>query len=329
MARFIIKRILWMIPTLLCILLLIFVLLDITPGDPAYSILSADEWTEENIAQVHKDLGLDKPLIVRYVKYLGNVLQGDLGTSYLNKTTVMGELSTRFPYTLRITVISVIIALMIGIPLGIFAAIHQYSILDGATVFLSLVFVSMPGFWFALLMTRFFCVQLGWLPTSGLETWQGYILPSISVALNSIATFTRQTRSSMLEQIRQDYVITARAKGQVERKVIYSHALKNALVPIITVAGSQVASHLGGTLIVETIFSLPGIAKYMINGLNGRDYPVVQGSVLYVSFMFCFVMMLVDVIYGIVDPRIRKQMFNKKSRGGKKSKSNAKEAAAA
>ena len=328
LGKFIVKRVLWMIPVLLCVLLIIFVLLEITPGDPALSILPSDQWTEENIAQVHEDLGLDDPLIVRYFRYLGGVLQGDLGTSYLNKTSVTAEVMQKFPYTLKITFISVVIALVAGLPIGVIAATHQYTLTDNIAVFISLIFVSMPNFWFALLLVRFFGVQLGWLPTTGVETWQGYILPSVSVAITSLATITRQTRSSMLEQIRADYVTTARAKGQTEQKVIYAHALRNALIPIITIVGTNVANHLGGTLVAETIFSIPVLAKYMITALNGRDYPVVQGTVLFISAVFCVVMMVVDIIYTVVDPRMRVQMIKKGKGGGKKAKAR-KEAVAA
>jgi peptide/nickel transport system permease protein len=316
-----------MIPTLLCVVLLIFVLFEITPGDPALTILPSDSWTEENIARVHKELGLDDPILVRYVRYLGNAVQGDLGTSYLTKTSVTNEIAQKFPYTMKITFISVIMAIVAGIPFGVIAAKHQYTLTDNISVFISLLFVSMPNFWFALLLARFFGVQLGWLPTTGVETWTGYILPSATVAITSLAAITRQTRSSMLEQIRQDYVVTARAKGQIEGKVIYGHALKNALIPIITVVGTNIANHLGGTLVAETIFSIPGLAKYMITGLNGRDYPVVLGSVLFISAVFCIVMMVVDIIYAVVDPRIRIQMM-KKNNSGRKTKAR-KEAAAA
>lgn len=327
MTKLIVKRVLWMIPTLLCVLLIIFVLLDLTPGDPSYSILPSDEWTPENIAAIHEQYGLDDPLFVRYFRYLENVLRGDFGTSYLTKTSVWSEISVRFPYTLRITLFSIIIAIVIGLPIGVIAATHQYTITDNIAVFLSLICVSMPNFWFALLLARFFGVKLGWLPTTGVETWAGYILPSVAVSVSELAGITRQTRSSMLDQVRQDYVTTARAKGQTERKVIYSHALKNALIPIITLVGTNVANHLSGALIAETIFSVPGLSKYMINGLNGRDYPVVEGSVLFISAVFCFVMMLVDIIYSVVDPRIRNQLM-KKSGKGRKTKAK-KEAAAA
>ncbi len=312
MLKFIGKRLLLMIPILLGISLITLLLLDLTPGEPERLVLGAGSIaTPEQVAAVREQLGLNDPFFVRYFRFIGNALKGDFGNSFATSRSVGDELFQRFPYTLLIATMSVALSVIIGIPLGIYAATHQYTWKDNAAIVLSLICVSMPGFWFALLLIRFFAVQLHWLPPAGIDNWKGWILPIVSLALGYTATVARQMRSSFLEVIRQDYITTARSKGQTEGKVLYRHALKNALIVVVMTIGSMFGTALGGSLISEIIFSVPGIGQFLFTGLSNRDYPVIQGCVLFISVVFSFVILLVDVIFAFIDPRIRSQ-FSKK-----------------
>jgi peptide/nickel transport system permease protein len=300
-----------MIPILLGICFIVQLLITVTPGDPARIIAgsTAEEWEYE---QIREDLGLNDPFFVRFGNFLSGVLKGNLGNSFTNKRPVWDDIMARFPYTLLLATLSVGLSALIGIPLGIYAATHQYSWKDNSTVFSSLVFVSMPSFWFALLLVQYFSVELKWLPVSGIEKLQGWILPVVSLALGYTASIVRQMRSNMLEVIRQDYIVTARAKGQTERKVLYRHALKNALIPVVQTVGGLYGMALGGALISEMIFSVPGLGSYTLTGLTGRDYPIIQGSVLFLSALFCLIILLIDVVFAFIDPRIRSQYVRKK-----------------
>lgn len=325
MIKFITKRIAWLIPVLLGVTFFVFTIMYFTPGDPVRLMLGANA-TEKQIDAQRKELGLDKPFIVRFGNYISKVvLHFDFGESYQTKQSVTEQIRVRFPYTFKIAIFSVLIATVIGIPIGVLAATHQYSWKDNLSMFLSLFCVSMPGFWFALILVMIFCQKLGWLPSSGISSWKCYILPCVSTALAGAAGIARQTRSSMLEVIRQDYITTARSKGQKEYKVIYEHALKNALIPIIQTIGNMIGFSLGGALIAETIFSIPGIGVYMMNGISQRDYPVVQGGVIFISACFCLCMLLVDIVFAFVDPRIRSQYQNS-SKHRKKAQAIRKEA---
>ena len=306
MLRYFVKRLLWIIPTVLGVMLIVMLLLELTPGDPARQLLG-NFATEEDIAAMRIEMGLDKSVFVRYGEYILGVFRGDIGRSYFTKNAVWDDVISKFPYTLLLVSVSMILAILIGIPTGVYAATHQYSWKDNTSIVLSLFFVSMPSFWFALILVRIFALKLGWVPALGIQNWKGWILPTCSMALGYAATLARQTRSSMLEQIRQDYVTTARAKGQTERKVIYQHALKNALIPVIVIVGSMFGASLGGSVIAENIFAIPGLGNYTISALTSRDYPVVQGSVLFFTVMFSFILVLVDLVFAFVDPRIKSQ----------------------
>lgn len=313
MGRFIAKRLLWLIPVILGVTFFVFTIMYITPGDPVRLMLGTNA-TEETIQATRDELGLNDPFLVQFLRYCKNVfLRFDFGTSYQTKQSVTDQILFRFPYTLRIAFLSVLLATIIGIPIGVLAATHQYSWLDNSSMFLPLFCVSMPSFWFALILVMIFCQKLGVLPAAGVESWKGYILPCVSCALGGAAGIARQTRSSMLEVIRQDYITTARAKGQKESKVIFEHALKNALIPIIQTVGNMFGASLGGALIAETIFSIPGMGVYMMNGISQRDYPVVRGGVIFIAICFCLVMLLVDIVFAFVDPRIKSQYAAKKA----------------
>lgn len=327
MTKYVLKRILWMIPILIGVSLLITLLLELTPGNPARLMLG-NYATDEAVAELETELGLDQPVMVRYIRFLTNAVRGDLGTSFFTGQSVMSEIMARFPYTLILVCISMVLALVTGIPIGVYAATHQYTWKDNTSIFLSLFCVSMPNFWFALILVQIFAKKLGWLPPIGVDSWKSWIMPAISVAIGYSATIARQTRSSMLEQIRQDYVITARAKGQTEHKVIYRHALKNALIPIIVVCGSVFGMSLGGAVVAEVIFGIPGLGNYTLSALTARDYPAVQGSVLFFAILYSLVILIVDLIFAFVDPRIRSQYSRGKRKKASEEKQNEKEAAA-
>jgi len=313
MLRYILKRILMLIPIIIGITIVVQILIEVTPGDPAQLMLGIDA-TPERIEEVRDQMGLNDPLPVRYARYMRGVLQGDFGRSFTTGRPVWDEVVQRFPFTLLLVSISLTLSILIGIPLGVFAATNQSTWRDNAAMFVSLFCVSMPSFWFALMLIQEFAVNRRWLPLAGISTWQGWILPSIALALGLTAVIARQTRSNLLEVIRQDYITTARAKGLGEGKVIYRHALKNALIPVIMVCGGMFGSLLGGVLISEVIFSIPGLGQYTITALSNRDYPVIQSSVLILSTLFAIVILIVDIVFAIVDPRIRSQYIRRRER---------------
>ena len=307
MLKYIIKRILSLFPVLLGVSLIIFSLLYFTPGDPAEYMLGMDA-TQENIAVLHDELGLDQPFFVRYFNYIKDiVLHFDFGKSYTTKQSVTSELLARVPATVTLAVLSVAFATIIGVVTGVIAAVKQYSIFDKLATVFALTGVSMPNFWTGLMLIIIFAVTLRWLPPSGFDTPIYWILPTLTVGMASSATIMRQTRSAMLEVIRQDYITTARAKGQKEIVIIIRHALRNALIPIITVVGISFGGMLGGAILAESIYSIPGIGKLMVDAINVKNYPMVQGGVLFIAFAFSIVNLLVDILYAFVDPRIKSQ----------------------
>lgn len=314
MIRYIGKRLLQMIPILLTVAILIFTLMYFVPGDPV-QIMLGDTATPEQIAAARASFGLDKPYLVRLWNYLVGIIHLDFGTSYIQGSSVAQELFLRFPRTLTLASLSILFTIVVGIPIGIQCAIHANKLSDKVWMFLTILGNSMPGFWLALLLVILFSVKLGWLPSNGTGGLKYYILPVIANSIGSLADIARQTRSSMLEVIRSDYVVTARSKGLLEKDVIWKHALPNALIPIITVCGSRFGFMLGGTVIIESVFSIPGIGMYMVNGINSRDYPVVQGSIIYIAFIFAFIMLITDLIYAYVDPRIKAQYVKSVKKG--------------
>jgi peptide/nickel transport system permease protein len=313
MLKYIIRRLLLLIPVLLAVVFVVQLLLTITPGDPAQMILGVNA-TEEKVEELRNEMGLNDPLLVQYGRYIWNLLHGDFGTSIVTKRQILDEITMRFPYTLILVTLSLAIALVLGVPVGVYAATHQNSWKDNIAMFLALFCVSMPAFWFSLILIRELAVKRRVFPLSGISGWTSWILPCVALAVGFTAVIARQTRSNMLEVIRQDYITTARAKGLPERKVKFSHALNNALTPIIMVVGSMFGVMLGGALISEVIFSIPGLGQYTMSALTNRDYPVIKSSVLILSFMFSIVILLVDIIFALVDPRIRSQYI----RGGKR-----------
>ncbi|MFZ3109682.1 MAG: ABC transporter permease, partial [Rectinemataceae bacterium] len=250
--------------------------------------------------------GLDKPFFVQYLRYMkGVVFEGDLGTSYVTRQPVTDEILQRFPATLKLSALSVLLAVIIGISVGIISATRQYSFIDQFATSISMIGVSMPNFWQGMMLIIVFAVWLRWFPPSGFSTPMHWVLPVVTVGTNASANIMRMTRSSMLEIVRQDYIRTARAKGQSERVVIWKHALKNALIPIITVVGLSFGRQLGGAVLTESIFSIAGVGKLMVDAIKLKNFPMVQGGVLFIAFVMSLVNLLVDILYSFADPRIR------------------------
>lgn len=319
MIRYVGKRLLTMIPILLVVAILIFCLMDFVPGDPV-QIMMGDSATPAQIEEARERLGLNDPFLQRLGRYLWDLLHFDFGTSYIFGTDVGAELLSRFPRTVTLALLCVSASVIIGVPIGIACAMNANKPIDRIWMFLTLLGNSMPGFWLALMLVILFALRLGWLPSNGIGGWKYYVLPVIANSLGSFASIARQTRSSMLEVIRSDYVVTARSKGLPEKDVIWKHALPNALIPIITICGSRFGHMLGGTTIIESVFSIPGIGLYMIDGINSRDYPVVQGSIIYIAFTFSLMMLVTDLVYAFVDPRIKAQYVREKKKQEKSEK---------
>lgn len=294
-----------MIPVLLGVSLLVFTLLFFAKGDPARAKLGGDA-TEEEVWELREEWGLNDSFVVRYVKYMKKVVcEFDLGTSYSTGKSVSEEILSRFSYTLQLALISVALALFFGILMGIIAAVKQFSAIDHISMIAALIGSSMPAFWVGLMMSLLFSLKLKWLPASGWGTWKQMVMPCVAAAIGHAGGVARQTRSSMLEVIRQDYIVTAKAKGVGYLKVIFVHAFRNALLPIITAAGNILGGSLGGAVIIETVFSIPGLGMYMVDAISRRDYPAIQGSTLFLAVMFSIVMLIVDILYAFADPRIK------------------------
>ncbi|MCY6484788.1 ABC transporter permease [Clostridium aestuarii] len=307
MIKYVFRRILSLIPVLIGVTLIVFTLLYLTPGDPARMVLG-EQAPQESVDQLREDMGLNKPFFVQFGNYVYKaVVNHDLGRSYITKRPVSNEIMNVFPATLKLAALSMFFAVIIGIPFGIISAIRQYSLFDSSVMIVALIGISMPVFWLGLLLILLFSVKLHWLPASGFYSFKHMILPAITLGAQSVAIITRMTRSSVLEVIRQDYIRTVRAKGQKESKVILKHALGNALIPIITIAGLQFGILLGGAVLTEAIFSIPGVGRLMVESIKMRDYPIVQGGVLYIAIVFSIVNLLVDLLYAYVDPRIKAQ----------------------
>ena len=306
MYKYVIKRILLMIPVLLGISFVVFFLMDLTPGTPA-DIIMGDLATSEAKAALNESLGWNRPFIQRFLDYIMGVFRGDFGSSYVSGLPVFEELFSRFPTTFQLALYSMILASLIGIPLGIACAVKQYSLIDSCSTIFALIFISIPTFWLGLMMIILFSVQLHWLPPNGSETLAHFIMPAITCAGTTLATLIRMTRSTMLEVIRQDYIRTAYAKGAAKGRVIVKHALQNAFIPIITIVGVNFGYMLGGAVITENVFGMSGIGNLLLSSIRSKDIPMVMGGVLIVAVMFSIVNLLLDICYAYVDPRVKAQ----------------------
>jgi ABC-type dipeptide/oligopeptide/nickel transport system permease component len=299
----VIRRLLLAVPVLIGVSILVFAIIRFIPGDPARAIAGVHA-SPEYIEQVRRELLLDEGLHVQYFVYMSNLLRGDLGRSTFTRRPVTVELSERFPNTLVLAASAMFVASILGLSAGIISATKRYSLFDNFSMLAALIGVAAPVFWLGVMFQLFFSVNLGWLPSGGIGTWKHLVLPALTLGLATAALIARITRSSMLEVLGQDYITTARSKGLVERIVIYKHALKNALIPVVTVMGLQFGTLLGGAVLTETVFSWPGIGRLMVDSILARDYPVVQGAVLLLAVFFVMINLVVDVIYAFLDPRI-------------------------
>ena len=307
MLKYILRRLLMMVPVLFGVMFVIFTLVYITPADAAVVILG-ERASPEALAQLRAEMGLDQPFLVQFGRYVSRVVQLDLGNSFLiGRQPVFDLLAGRFPNTARLALMGILVALVIGIPTGILCSIRHNSWLDSIASVLGLVALSVPNFWLGLMLVLLFAVNLGWLPVSGFHTPMHWILPALTLGLSLAGEFMRFTRSSMLEVVRQDYIRTAWAKGQTEAAIIVKHALKNALIPLVTVVGLSFGSMMQGAVLTETIFAVPGVGAFMVQAISSRDTPIIQGGVLMIALIFSFVNLIVDILYGFVDPRIRSQ----------------------
>ncbi|MCF4151098.1 ABC transporter permease [Dethiosulfovibrio sp. F2B] len=307
MFKYIFKRVLMLVPVLIGVTFIVFSMLYITPGDPARMVLG-EQAPQESVDELRQEMGLNDPFFVQFGRYVYKaVVHGDIGRSYITKRPVVQEIWAAFPVTLKLSAMAMIIAMIVGIPCGIVSAIKQYSLFDNVVTVFAMIGISMPVFWLGILLILLFSVRLGWVPPSGFDSVSTMILPALTLGAQSVAIITRMTRSSMLEVIRQDYIRTVRAKGQRERVVIWKHALGNALIPVITISGIQFGILLGGAVLTELIFSIPGVGRLMVESIKMRDFPVVQGGVLFIAVAFCVVNLLVDLVYAWLDPRIKAQ----------------------
>ena len=306
MARYLIRRILLTIPVLFGVATLVFSLIHLVPGDPAQSMLG-DSAPPEDVARLRQSLGLDEPLLGQYKTFLGGLIRGDLGKSFRYGTPVTTEIKARLARTLQLAVAAMAVAILAAIPLGIIAAVWRGTAIDHAAMTISLVGISMPNFWLGPLLAILFAVILGWLPVAGTGTAAHLVLPAVTLGAALSAILARMTRASLLEELRELYVLAARARGVSRWRAILRHAFRNSLIPVVTIIGLQFGAVLTGTIITETIFAWPGVGRLLIQAINFRDYPLIQGCILFISFTYVMMNLLTDLTYGFLDPRIRLQ----------------------
>ncbi len=313
MGKYILRRILMMIPIVVIVTFVIFLILNGNPNSIIYGIVGNDAPPEVVQATMEK-LGLDKPVLVRFWNYIVNiVVNHDFGNSYSFGRPVWNDIVAKIPISMLVSFNGMLVAVLIGVPLGILSAVKQYSVLDRVFTVISMFLAAIPAFWLSMMLVLWFAVMVRIFPTSGNETWLGYVLPAIGLGLPYAAQEMRYTRTAVLETIRQEYVDTARSKGVPEQKVIWKHALKNAMLPIITVTGSNFGALIGGAVVTETLFVLPGVGSFMMQGINSRDVPVVCGSIVVLSLLYSIIMLLIDLLHALIDPRV-KARYAKKGR---------------
>lgn len=316
MYKYILRRLIWMIFIIVSVAVLIFTIMYFVPGDPASLMLGA-EASQADLANLRAKLGIDRPYIIQLGNYLYDTfIRFDLGTSYNSNMPVINELILRVPRTVLLGLLTIIVSGVIGIPLGIVCAIRQNSAIDRSLLVASMVGVSIPNFWLALMMIVMFSVNLHWLPARGIGGPEYWVLPVVASCVGSIAMNARQSRAAVLETIREDFVTTARAKGVKEHNVIYKHMLPNALIPVVATLGGQLAMAIAGTVVIERVFSFPGIGSYMIDAISNRDYPVVRSCVLLLAVFAALANLLVDIVYAYLDPRIKAQYISYASKKG-------------
>jgi peptide/nickel transport system permease protein len=293
-----------LIPVVLGITFIIFFVLSVAPGDAAVLVLGVDA-TQDDLEAKRVELGLDKPMIVQYVTYVVKVLQGDFGKSWLNGNDVLPEFLERMPYTFYLGSLAMLFAVILGIPIGVIAAIKQYHLIDYFSTASAIVMFSLPAFWFGMMAQILFCLKLQWLPAAGADSFRHFILPALTLGANLFAFQIRMTRTSMLDVVKQDYIRTARAKGAPERRVIMKHVLQNGMLPVVTQVGISFAAVMGGSVVTEMVFSIPGLGSLLINAVKSRDIPVVMGTLIFVALFVGVINLLVDIIYAFIDPRVK------------------------
>ena len=304
MSRYFIKRILQTIPLMLVISILVFLFIHMIPGDPARTMAGLDAEQSE-VEAIREEYGLNDPLIVQYVNYMKGLFTGDLGRSLKSDTPVAELIVDRMQNTLKLVFAGILWAPVLGIFIGVISAIKRGKALDHGCMLLAITGLSAPGFWLGLMGIQIFSVQLGWLPSGGLDSWTGYILPSFTMGCGIMAVLARYSRSSMLETLREDYVRTARAKGQKEFLVMFLHAFRNSLIQVITILGLQIGGLLSGSVLTETVFSIPGMGRLLVDSIAFRDYPVIQGLLMLFAFQYVIINLIVDLLYGVINPKIR------------------------
>ncbi len=304
MTTYIMKRLLSIIPTMLGVAVLVFLMIHMIPGDPARAI-GGMEADAEALEAIRRDLGLHEPLHLQFADFLGGAVRGDFGRSFSTGAPVTGEIFSRMPYTLQLALAGITLSVSIGLISGVIAATHHQRPLDNIVMVAAMFGVSMPSFWFGLMLIVIFAVSLGWFPTSGSGSLAHLVLPAMALGIRAAAILARLTRSSMLDVMKADYVRTARGKGLGESVIILKHVLRNSLIPVVTVVGLQFGALLAGTVIIEQVFAWPGIGRLLIRSLMARDFPMVQGTILYIALAFVLVNLVVDLFYSVLDPRIQ------------------------
>jgi peptide/nickel transport system permease protein len=304
MLFYLIRRLLLTVPVLLGVATLVFALIHLVPGDPAQAMLGEGA-SQEEVLKLRKTLGLDRPLLAQYKSFLGGIARGDLGTSFRYNSPVTAQIRERFPNTVKLALSAMLVALVVAIPLGILAAVFRGTIVDHAAMTLALAGICMPNFWLGPLLAILFAVWLGWLPVSGTGSLAHLVLPAVTLGAALAAILARMTRASVLEELRELYVLAARARGLSGARAVLRHAFRNSLIPIVTIVGLQFGAVLTGTIITETIFAWPGIGRLLIQAISFRDYPLVQGCILFISVTYVGMNLVTDLAYGFLDPRIR------------------------
>src|SRR5262245_13679298 len=306
MLRFVLRRLGFTVPVLIGVATLVFALIHLVPGDPAAAMLG-ESASPSDLTELRSKLGLDRPLLIQYQHFLSGLFVGDLGTSFRYNTPVTHEISQRLWPTVQLALVAMIVAVSAAVPLGILGALYRGRLIDQAAMTLSLAGIAMPNFWLGPVLAMVFSVGLGWLPVSGIGTWRHLVLPALTLGGTLAAVTARMTRASLIDELRELYVLAARARGLSRTRAVMRHAFRNSLIPVVTIIGLQLGSVLTGTIITETIFSWPGVGRLMIQAINFRDYPLVQGCILLIAVTYVLMNLVVDLVYAWLDPRIRYQ----------------------
>lgn len=311
MYKYVIKRLLLTIPVLAGVVFIVFTILSLTPGDTARAVLGANA-DREAIEAFNEEHGLNQPYGVRLLRYYKDIVTLNFGRSYRDNKPVMEKILARFPTTLKLALLSITLSGIVGVFLGVISAVRQYSLLDNIARVSAMIFASVPSFWLGMMLILVFALHLRVLPSNGLDSWKNYVLPLVTLTVTGAAGILRITRSSMLETIRQDYIRTARAKGANRADVVIKHALRNAMLPVITTLGVSFGASLGGAVVIETVFSIPGVGLLIVNAIRQKDIPLIMCSIVFLSTMFCLVMLAVDIAFAFIDPRVKAKYVSKR-----------------